>query len=288
MSETAGVIMMRRRTKWLSAGLAVGLSTVLGVSAQQVMAQPESLSGLTAGATVHASRYDVWYGQLNAAGICRLLPGCESADKTDAGWNFTIGQRLPTVGQVAIDVSATHIRKVRHRSIAFTLSSDSALGTVRAAVAIRLTRRPDHHTRLTVHVGSAQATGMAAKVVIPLLRDNLQANLRSTAKGLDVVRHQSRIRTDLQIRRIPGSGGRRLAARVGLRVRSQAIRKPLATGKLRVLVGNQVMCIKPVRASHGHCRFATPRADTRVSAVVTGRYDNGYQVWNTGSRRWQP
>lgn len=288
MSETAGVIAMRRSTKWWAVGLTVGLTAVVGISAQQVMAEQQSLSGLTASATVHASRLDVWYGQLTGRGICRLLPGCESATKTDAGWTFRIGQTLPQFGRQSIEVTATQFRRTRPSRIAFALSSDSTLGTVQADVTLRLKRLPDHRTRLTIHVGSARATGVAARVVIPQLRDNLQDNLRSTAKRLDLIRHQSRIRTTLDLRALKGSHRRRVVAGVHLRLRSLAIREPNASGRMRVLAGNRVVCTGPVRRSKGQCRFPSPRSGVRVRGVVTGWYDNGYQVWNTGSRRWRP
>ena len=275
---------MRRSTKLLSVGLAAGIAATLGVSAQQVMAESQSLSGLKATTTLHASPYDVWFGQLTGPGICRLLPGCESAAKTEAGWVFTLHQNLPGVGPVTVDVTAQETRRVRPKRIRLALASDSTLGKVEADLTIRLAKRPHHRTKVTLRVKQARATGAAARVVMPLLRDNLQPNLRARADELDFARKQAHVRVRFGVR---PRAHNKVTATVKVKVRSLALEKPQARGKVRVMAGSAVLCKAKVRASKGRCRFVSPPRG-RVTGVVTGRYDNGYQVWNSGSRRWRP
>jgi carbon monoxide dehydrogenase subunit G len=258
---------------------AVLLTSLVGVS--RVLAETTTLDGLTATARVEASPYSFWFGQVNRDGICRLISGCVSATGADPNWVFKVDVPLVGSGTQTLDVNVQAADQVTGEKARYTLGFDSPLGTLHGNVDLVLKPSGDA-TIVSLQLNDMVATGFAQES-IPQFQQSLQPYLASQMSILGRQRDDAGTKVTLAVK--PGS---KAQAKVVVSGASLTKKAPKARGKLRVLVGNKVVCTAEVRNSKGACRFTAPKKGAEIRAVVTGTLSNGYPVWNSATKRYRP
>ncbi|MDO8308414.1 MAG: hypothetical protein Q7V58_08670 [Actinomycetota bacterium] len=271
-----------RRRKALLAALAIPVAaTLIGVGAvSAALAETSTLDGLQATGRVEASRYSFWYGQVNRDGICALISGCTSATGADGNWVFQVAIDTPA-GVQTMPVTVATVEQTVFASARYRLAFTSVVGNLNGDVVLAL-KQVGKSTDVSVRLEKVVASGFATDA-IPQFQQHLQPYLTSRLGILS--RERIEAGTDVTMKVRPGA---RAVATVTVTGASLSARKPVATGVLRLLVNDKPVCIARVSKSKATCRFAAPAKGARIQAVVTGSFNNGYEIWNSAAGKYRP
>lgn len=257
------------------------LLTVVAASQWRVQASPSALAGVTAAGSVDADPYATWLSQMNRDGICALLTGCRAASGEGGQWVFSMLVDVPGAGLQTIPVPVTVTKTVPYRSMDLTLQASGVVGTVDAAVRAELTPA-GRGTTVRLTIVRATTSGLA-ETYVPQFIDQFEPVMQAQLATLDDQRTGAGITVALRI-----TSGRKARAAVSVKATSLTSLTPLASGTVRILVGQKVVCVAKLQRSKGACAFTRPPRGTWVRAVVTGEFDNGYRIWNSATARYRP
>lgn len=251
---------------------------LLAGGATAALGRETAVDPITASATVTASPYSFWYGQVNRDGLCRLVSGCVSASGSGDDWTFQVRVDAPG-GVQTVPVSVHVLESVPFQRMALTFSMDAALGQLHGDAV--LTIAPvGASTRVRMSFENMMASGIA-QAAIPEFSALVQPSLTAQLSSLSVERRDSGVKVKVRLVK-----GKKATAHVAVVAPSATKPAATATGRMRVLVDGNVACTAKVRKSSGSCRFAPPQPASMVRVVVVGKLSNGYPVWNSGQARY--
>lgn len=262
----------------LTGALALGMGFA---SVWRAEAAPSDLTGVTAVGTVAADRYSTWYAQMNRDGICALITGCQSASGDSDAWVFTMLVDVPGLGLQTIPVPVEVTQAVPYRSMRLNFTASGVIGTVDAEVEAVLTSSGSG-TTVTLTIVNATTSGLA-ETYVPQFIELFEPVVQSQLATLDSERASAGITVALSLK-----AGKRAKARVRVTATTLSETDPVAAGTVRIMVGKKVVCVAALRASQATCTFPKPKRKAWVRAVVTGQFDNGYEVWNSTAARYRP
>ncbi len=275
---------MRTRTR---AAVSVGGLTCLAgavlatAAVAQVVATPRSIDGMAVSGQVANTPEAFWYGQMNRDGICGMLSGCLSASGADPNWVFQIAYDIPGVGLQTIPVDVTVAQQDPPASLRLAMAFDTTGGSLRGDVRLSV-KAAGNRASVSMEVVRVETTGFAS-AALPQIQADLPGFFSSELASLSSEPVMAGTKVALTI------SGRKVAkARVKVTGASMTGVSPVASGLLRVLLGNKIVCTARVTRSVGTCSFTPPPKGTTVRAVVTGAFGNGYPIWNSAKARYRP
>lgn len=264
----------------------VGVGVVLwGATAARVSAGPTDLTAMKARVTLKGSRTAVWNSVMTPQGLCRyVIYRCEDVRVSGSTrYAVRLNLRLPPA-EVHPWVNVQVTKQVPRRMQRLRLVAKTPTGRFDAALQVRLTGSAfGPRTVLTTRVLSAHGTGITGRAAMQQLRA-WPALVRSSASNLNAMRREAQATLLMNAT----TKARRVTVRPEVTYASGLSPTPQSTGTIRVYRNGSIVCAKRLRQGKALCTMRKPAKGARLSLVATGTLGNGYPMWHTASRRYQP